>query len=127
MKKGKGTKLSPTVAIQTLVDAFASYVLLANAAMEAGKGAKARRYDKKQHKLWTTLRDDFKQEGIDALARLLQDNRREIRIMAAVHLMRHRTDDCLHLLKAEAGGRGLIAFQAEQTVKTWERGEWQLG
>ncbi len=46
--------------------------------------------------------------------------------MAAVYLLRHRTDEAVAVLEQVARGQGLIAFEAGQALERWKEGTWAL-
>lgn len=62
----------------------------------------------------------------DALAVLLNDSRREVRVMAAAFLLRHCGERAKAVLQAEAAGAGLVAFGAAQALERWADGSWAL-
>jgi hypothetical protein len=64
--------------------------------------------------------------GRDALATLLQHGRPAVRVKAAAYLLRHRTREATEVLASEALGKGLSAFIAQQALKRWEEGVWNL-
>jgi hypothetical protein len=64
--------------------------------------------------------------GRDALCVLLAHERPDVRVMAAAHLLRHRTAEALSVLQDAAKGSGLVAFGALQAMKRWEDGTWAL-
>jgi Domain of unknown function (DUF2019) len=65
-------------------------------------------------------------EGRDALSVLLQHDRPAVRVKAAAYLLRHRTREAKEVLASEARGKGLTAFTAQQVLKRWEEGVWNL-
>jgi hypothetical protein len=64
--------------------------------------------------------------GRDALARLLEDKRAEVRVTAAAFLLRYCEDRARAVLEAEAQGGGILAFEAEQALDRWKEGTWEL-
>ena len=64
--------------------------------------------------------------GRDALADLLDDNRPDVRVMAAACLLRHSGDRARAVLEAEAKGNGLAAFGAAHALQRWKEGTWAL-
>ena len=64
--------------------------------------------------------------GRDALMRLFFDSRPEVRVSAAAYLLRHCTPEALAVLKREAAGAGMPAFQASQAIERWKDGTWSL-
>jgi len=65
-------------------------------------------------------------EGREALATLLHDNRADVRVMAAAYLLRYKTEQARAVLEAEAKGRGFVAFGAAQALQRWKEGTWAL-
>ena len=64
--------------------------------------------------------------GREALARLLEDSRAEVRVMAAAFLLRYCETRARAVLEAEARGRGMVAFGAQQALERWKEGTWEL-
>lgn len=64
--------------------------------------------------------------GRDALTVLLTHPRMDVRTMAAVYLLRHRTAEAKAVLQEAANGEGLISFEAGQALLRWEEGTWAL-
>lgn len=126
MKNRVSANVNNNETLRSLVEGFCSYAVLATGAVEAGKGNEAAKYDKEINKIWTIIRDEYKDDGVRALSEMLKDKRAEARVIAAVYLMRYNTDECIRVLKAEVGKKGMLSFQAEQAIKTWERGDWEL-
>jgi len=65
-------------------------------------------------------------EGRDALASLFFDRRPTVRVSAAAFLLRYKHAEATAVLKREAKGRGLVAFEAEQALERWKDGTWEL-
>jgi hypothetical protein len=64
--------------------------------------------------------------GREALARLLEDSRAEVRVMAAAFLLRYCEARARAVLEAEAQGGRMLAFKAEQALERWKEGTWEL-
>jgi len=64
--------------------------------------------------------------GREALTRLFEDRRAEVRVMAAAFLLRYCEARARAVLEAEAQGRGMVAFGAQQALERWEDGTWEL-
>ncbi len=64
--------------------------------------------------------------GRDALTVLLKHPRMDVRVMAAAHLLRHRTAEAKAVLEEAAQGEGMIPFGAQQALRRWEEGTWAL-
>lgn len=65
-------------------------------------------------------------EGREALCVLLKHPRVDVRTTAAAFLLRYRTAEARAVLEEVAKGEGLVAFGAQQTLKGWEEGTWDL-
>jgi hypothetical protein len=65
-------------------------------------------------------------EGRDALIPLMYEGRPDVRVVAAAYLLRYRHDDARRVLEELARGQGLAAFGAQECLKRWEEGAWQL-
>ena len=65
-------------------------------------------------------------EGREALCVLLKHPRMDVRATAAAFLLRYRTAESRAVLEEAAKGEGLVAFGAQQTLKGWADGGWDL-
>lgn len=61
------------------------------------------------------------EDGINALAHLLNDPRESVRSMAAAFLIPFRTDESEAILRTLSEGSGLIAFESKMALERWER------
>jgi hypothetical protein len=61
--------------------------------------------------------------GIEAFAKLLGDEDKDVRTTAAAYLLPHKTTDAVRVLKESVRGRDLAAFTALAALARWERGE----
>lgn len=69
--------------------------------------------------------DDVKNAGRDALTALLEHSHPNVRVTAAVYLLRYRTAESKAVLEAAVNeGKGLASLGAELTLKRWEDGTW---
>ena len=59
-------------------------------------------------------------EGIEALASLLNDDRVAVRAMAASYLLPFRANEALPVLREAANGEGITALGAFMTLQRWE-------
>lgn len=50
----------------------------------------------------------------------------DVRVMAAAFLLRHRTAEAKAVLEAAARGKGIAALGADETLKSWNEGTWEL-
>ncbi len=113
------------MSFEELVEQFAENVVAQTDAIwrgDARTGNKhARTYGAAVDKLFT-----HGDAGRDALAVLLKHPRMDVRVMAAAHLLRHRTAEAKAVLEEAAKGEGLVPFEAGQALKRWEEGAWAL-
>lgn len=112
--------------LEELVEQFAENVAAQTDAIwrgDARTGNKhARKYGAAVDKLFAAHGD----AGRDALAVLLKHPRMDVRVMAAAHLLRHRTVEAKAVLEEAAKGEGLVPFEAGQALQRWEDGTWAL-
>jgi hypothetical protein len=67
--------------------------------------------------------------GNDARDKLLaktDDDDAAVAAMAAVYSLKYNTEKSLAALKRIASDPGIIGFEAQQAIKRWEEGAWQL-
>jgi len=88
-------------------------------------GKSGNQYARRYIDAWERLRA-MGDVGRDALSVLFDHPRPDVRISAAACLLRHRTEEALAVLWKEAAGEGLVSFEAQQCIKRWEEGTWQL-
>jgi hypothetical protein len=46
----------------------------------------------------------------------------DVRVAAAAFLLRHRTEEAKAVLEEAAKGKGMVPFEAQQSLKRWEEG-----
>jgi hypothetical protein len=121
----RGSLGSPDVNLENLVAAFVQNVAAQTDAIwrgDAQTGNKhARKYGAAVDKLLA-----HGDAGREALRVLLKHPRMDVRVMAAAHLLRYRTQEAKAVLEEAAKGEGLIPFGAQQALKRWEEGTWAL-
>ena len=110
-----------------LVDEFARQVTAQTDAIWAGDSRTGNKHARRMDATFKQLRA-MGDPGRDALATLFTHIRPDVRTMAAVYLLRHRTDEAISVLKVVARGKGLTSFGAQQALKRWEEagGTWEL-
>src|SRR5262249_27976553 len=108
-----------------LVERFATNVPAQTDCIWRGDAKTGNRHAKRYGDAFQRLRE-IGDEGRDALAVLLEHERPDVRVKAAVYLLRYRTDAALKVLWAVAAGEGMIPFFAQQAIKRWEEGTWEL-
>jgi hypothetical protein len=108
-----------------LVDEFAECVAAQSRAVLMGNAEASYGYARRYVTAFLVLRK-LGDEGRDALATLLDDERADVRAMAACCLLRHCGERARRVLEAEANEHGLAAFSAAETLHRWEEGRWDL-
>lgn len=83
------------------------------------------RHHDRGSRIWAELRRHG-DRGRGALATLLADERMDVRVMAAVYLLRYRNEEATRVLRAAAAGEGLAAFGASEALQRWAEGDWDL-
>ena len=111
--------------IHKSVQDFAHSVIQQTEAIGRGDHRRGNKYAKRYIAAFEKLRA-IGDAGRDALASLLTDPRADVRAMAATFLLRHRTEEALDVLRAEATGEGIVAFEASEAIKRWEEGTWSI-
>jgi hypothetical protein len=110
---------------ETLVQGFAYHVQAQTEAIWRGDAKTGNKHAKKTIAAFMQLRSSG-DAGRDALAVLFSHSRMDVRVMAAVFLLRHRTAEARAVLEEAAKGQGLIPFGASEALKRWEEGSWAL-
>jgi hypothetical protein len=91
--------------------------------MDRGDVALGNRHADKYIAAWDALVDEYGDAGRDGLAVLLRHPNIHVRVMAAAHLLRHKTAEATRVLEeAKAAGN----FGAEQALERWREGAWNL-
>ncbi|RKH15294.1 DUF2019 domain-containing protein [Corallococcus sp. CA047B] len=111
--------------LEELVEQFAQNVAEQTDAIWRGDAKTGNKHAKKYGAAFDQLRAHG-DAGRDALAVLFTHPRMDVRVMAAAHLLRHRTAESKAVLEEAARGEGLVSFKAEQALKRWEEGAWAL-
>lgn len=111
--------------IETLVEAFARHTAEQTDAIFRGDAKTGNKHARKRIAAFKKLRAQG-DAGRDALAVLFKHPRRDVRVMAAVYLLRHRTEEAKAVLEEVAKGEGLAAFEASEALKRWDEGTWSL-
>jgi len=114
-----------SVNIEKLVEEFAKAIIKQNEAIMKGNYKLGNKYAKKYIKCYQQL---FKvgEEGKEALAKLFNHDDIGVREMAAVVLLKYKTEEALKILRELANKPGLIGFGASEAIKRWEEGTWNL-
>jgi Domain of unknown function (DUF2019) len=111
---------------EELVEEFAHNVAAQNDAIfQQGDAHKGNRHAARYIAAFKKLRAAG-DAGRDALATLFTHPRMDVRVAAAIYLLRHRTEEARAILVGAARGEGLTAFEAAHNLKRWEEGTWAL-
>ena len=111
--------------LEQLVEQFAQHVQAETEAGARGAAQAANSHVDKYLAVFDELRAHG-DAGRDALAVLLKHPRMDVRVTAAVFLLRHRTAEARSVLEEAAKGKGMVPFEAQQALKRWEEGTWAL-
>ena len=111
--------------IEKLVAKFEDSTIKQTEEIRNGDARAGNRYAKQRVAAFKKLRA-LGDLGRDALVPLLAHPRADVREIAAVYLLRHKTEEALKVLRQEARGVGLVAFGAQQAIKRWEEGTWSV-
>ncbi|RKH11937.1 DUF2019 domain-containing protein [Corallococcus sp. CA053C] len=111
--------------LEKLVEEFARNVSAQTAAIARGDAKTGNKHADRYIAAVRKLRGQG-DAGRDALAVLLKHSDKDVSTLAAAYLLRHRTAEAKAVLEEAARGEGLIAFEAAQVLKNWERGVWAL-
>jgi hypothetical protein len=111
--------------LKELVAEFASGVVAQTDAIWRGDARSGNRHAERSITAWKMLRAQG-DAGRDALAALLTDPSMDIRTAAAAFLLRYRHAESRAVLEEAAKGKGLIPFEAQQTLERWNEGTWAL-
>ena len=107
--------------LEVLVGEFADNVAAQRVAILRADPNRGNKYAKKYIAAFESLRN-YGDKGRDALAKLLQDERTEVRVTAAAYLLRHRHEEARRVLEAASLGNDLVAFEAQQALARWKDG-----
>lgn len=111
--------------LEQLVETFAENVAAQTDEIAHGSAGKGNRHAKRYVTAFDKL-CSHGDAGRDALATLFTHPRRDVRVMAAAFLLRHRTAEARTVLEEAAKGSGLSALEARMTLKHWDEGTWAL-
>lgn len=110
---------------EVLVREFADNVVAQTKAIERGDAKTGNKHARRYIQAFEKLRG-FGDEGREALSALLEDERPDVRVMAAAYLLRYCEEEARRVLEAEAKGLGLVAFGASEALRRWDEGAWAL-
>jgi len=113
------------VTLEGLVESFVHHTSAQTAAMLRGDAKAGNTHARQRYAAFKKL-CAHGDAGREALAVLLTHSSADVRTMAAAYLLRYRTVEARAVLEEAARGQGLIAFEAEETLKRWQEGTWAL-
>lgn len=113
------------MSLDRLVTEFADCVAAQTDAMDRGDSIAGNAFARRYVAAFEALRARGN-PGRDALAILLNDSRSDVRVMAAVFLLRHCGHVARSILETEARQAGFVAFGASQALQRWDDGTWSL-
>ncbi|QRK13887.1 DUF2019 domain-containing protein [Archangium violaceum] len=113
------------VKLEKLVKQFCLHTMEQTDAILRGDARVGNRHARQRSAAFKKLRA-YGDAGRDALVVLLSHPRMDVRGMAAVYLLRHRTTEAKAVLQEIAKGEGLAAFEASEALKRWAEGTWAL-
>lgn len=124
MKQNQRNETTSEV-LDKLVAEFAKHVAAQKDAMWSGSARDANRHAKRVNSTFDKL-CAYGDAGRDALTALFTHPRVDVRVMAAAFLLRHKTAEAKGVLEAAAKGSDFTSFSAQQALKRWEEGTWEL-
>lgn len=113
------------MALNTLVQEFVEGVLGQKQALAEQDADLGNLFANKYIRAWRQLRS-YGDEGREALAVLLNDVRVDVRVMAAGFLLKYRTTEAMAILREAEEGHGIASLDAQQVLRRWQEGTWQL-
>ena len=108
-----------------LVAEFAEGVLRQTSAIDIGNHRAGNRWARRYLATFDAL-CALGDKGKDRLSTLFNHPNTRVREVAAVFLLKHRTEEALAILREVAKGHGLAALGASEAIKRWEEGSWNL-
>lgn len=112
---------------EELVEQFAYHEMAQRECLKRGDSIAGNRHARARSAVFEELVTRYGDEGRDALAALLRHSEPGVRAMAAAYLLRYKHREAMEVLReVAASGPSFSAFCAQQAMKRWEEGEWQL-
>ncbi len=111
--------------INNLVDKFAESVLRQSECLNKGDWKSGNKHAKNYIKSFNEICKigDIAKEQLKELFQHENDN---VRAMAATFLLKYDTDASLEILNEIAKKPGIVGFEAQESIKRWEEGAWDL-
>ncbi len=111
--------------LNALVEDFAENVRAQNIAIGQGDSAKGNKHAKRYLSAFQKLRA-MGDQGREALSLLLNDDRPDVRAMAACFLLRYKNSESMEVLRQVSKMKNLVGFGARECIKRWNEGNWSL-
>jgi len=111
---------------EQLINKFAENIIKQNQYIENGNSREGNICAKKYISAFKTLVDLFGDEGRESLSRLFNHDNEGVRQMTAAFLLKYKTNEAKKVLEELVKRKGLISFNASETLKRWEEGTWSL-
>jgi hypothetical protein len=111
--------------IDNLIQDFVRFTENHYKATLVGDWREANKNAKKLHKTFLHI-VRLGAEGREALLSLTENETSYVALTAATYSLRYNTEKAMDTLNKFVNTPGLIGFGAQQTIKRWEEGTWQL-
>jgi hypothetical protein len=111
--------------IENLIQDFVRFTENHYKATIVGDWREANKNAKKVHKTFLHI-VKLGIEGREALLALTENESSYVALMAATYSLKYNTEKALATLKKFTNTPGFAGFGAQQTIKRWDEGTWQL-
>ncbi len=114
-----------TTNLAKLAEELAHSAIEQDEAILAGDIQASRRYGNRLVSRWQRIQrlgDAAKEE----LSKFLDHPNASARLAAAAFLLKFKHDEAMAVLRDLAKGEGLVSFSAQECIKRWEEGTWDL-
>jgi hypothetical protein len=111
--------------IDSLIQSFVLYTENHHKATLAGDWREANKNARKRHKIFLNI-IRIGDEAREALFALTKSEIDCIALMAATYSLKYKTEGAIEILKRLSKRNGLVGFEAQQSIKRWEEGNWRL-
>ncbi|HET9235419.1 MAG TPA: hypothetical protein VFP10_14895 [Candidatus Eisenbacteria bacterium] len=123
MTRGKPKDAQKEIA--RLVSVFRENVIAQTDAI-GNEGRSGNVFAGKRTRAFAKLREQFGDSGRDALAVLMTDVRPDVRVTAAVYMLRYRHQEAIAVLRKAAAKESMVGFEAGEAIKRWNEGVWSV-
>ncbi len=113
------------MSITELVKRFAESAIKQDEAIVSGDKRGAKKYGNKIVQYWRAIKE-FGNDGKEELSKLFRHNHPSARSAAAACLLKYKTAEALEVLEVIAKMPGLVGFEADEAIKRWKEGTWNL-